>query len=241
MSRWTERADVASKRLRPDSGDAVAPRRPRSPAWYTGLVPRFSRGFAPLVALGLATGCTAARVHSAEGVPRFAELADAPPSTLASIDIERFRGRWYVVRSNFEFWTKRDRSDPSFVYEPIPDAAVVKLDDRVDFRQRGRARKYDGVDLQDPTRAGHFQWRGDGALYGVVNQWYVVHVEPDDRWAIIYFSKSNFGTGAGVEVIARAPTLDAEDDARARAIIAADPFLRPRAQGMFAPRHGASR
>ena len=84
---------------------------------------------------------------------------------------------------------------------------------------------------------GHFQWRGDGALYGVVNQWYVVHVEPDDRWAIIYFSKSNFGTGAGIEVIAREPRISADDERLALAIIGADPFLRARSDGLFAPPH----
>ncbi len=201
----------------------------------------------PLVAcaLALVVACTVADVRDASSVKRIADLRDAPPSTLATLDIERFSGRWYVVRSNFPFWTKHDRSDPSFVYTPIRDPqaepGLVKLADRVEFRQRGRARAYIGVDLQDPTRVGHFQWRGDGALYGVVNHWYVVHVEPDFRWAIVYFSKSNFGSSAGLEVIARGTTLAPADERRAYRIIAADPFLRARGGGMFAPRHSTTR
>lgn len=240
MAAWTERARVRSKHQGSRGAAALAqPRVPR-PAWYTGPVPGFSSRIALVAAIALLGGCTAARVKTDASVKRFAELTDTPPSTLRVIDLDRFVGRWYVVRSNFAFWTEKDRSDPSFVYARIPDRRVVKLDDRVDFRQRGRARRYDGVDLQDPTRPGHFQWRGDGALYGVVNQWYVVHVDPDYRWAIIYFSKSNFGTGAGVEIIARTDTIDPQDRAAAEAIIAADPFLRPRASGMFTPKRGAS-
>jgi hypothetical protein len=191
-------------------------------------------------ALALAS-CTVANVRDASSVQRVADLRDVPPSAVATLDVERFSGRWYVVRSNFPFWTKHDRSDPSFVYTPIRDPhaqpGLVKLADKVEFRQRGRARLYVGVDLQDPTRAGHFQWRGDGGLYGVVNHWYVVHVEPDHRWAIVYFSRSNLGTSAGLEVIARQTTLAPEDERRAYAIIAADPFLRSRSAGMFRPRH----
>jgi hypothetical protein len=198
-------------------------------------------GLALVLVLGTASACTAARQRDANGVPRFAALDDAPPSTVAQLDLDRFAGRWYVVRSNFAFWTKRERSDPSFVYQPIHEGGdepgLGKLADRVEFHQRGRARKYVGVDLQDPTRAGHFQWRGDGALYGLVDQWYVVHVEPDHRWAIVYFSRSNWGTDAGLEIIARTPTLDPADVARAEAIIAADPFLRARSAGMYSPRH----
>jgi hypothetical protein len=198
--------------------------------------------FALACALALAVpGCTVRDARDARGVARIADLDDAPPSTLRELDVGRFSGRWYVVRSNFPFWTKKDRTDPSFLYLPIVDPqaqpGLVKLDDRVEFRQRGRARRYVGVDLQDPTRAGHFQWRGDGALYGLVNHWYVVHVAPDFDWAIVYFSESNFGSDAGLEVIARVPELQPEAEREAMAIIAADPFLAARSAGMYTPRH----
>lgn len=196
----------------------------------------FRRAAALLVVLA---ACSAANASSADRVPPFAELKDVPPSTVRELDLDRFVGRWYVVVSNFEFWTKRDRSDPSFRYERIADPNVVKLADRVDYRQRGKDKAFVGVDLQDPSRAGHFHWQGDGLLYGVKNQWFVAKVDDEYRWAVIYFSKSNFGTGAGLEIISRTPTLSPADRVEALAFITADPFLSGRAAGLFDPPHRA--
>jgi lipocalin len=202
--------------------------------------PRVTLHRAAVLFVALAA-CSAAKATSADRVPKFATLDDAPPSTVEALDLDRFVGRWYVVVSNFEFWARRERSDPSFHYERIPDPKVVKLADRVDYRQRGRQKDFVGVDLQDPSRAGHFHWQGDGLLYGVKNQWFVVKVDEEYRWAVIYFSKSSFGTGAGVEIISRTPTLAPADRVEALAFITADPFLSKRANGLFDPPHGEAR
>lgn len=191
------------------------------------------------LALALSCSCSAATATSPDRVTPFAELKDAPPSTLHSLDLDRFAGRWYVVVSNFDFWSRRARSDPSFSYTRLPGSGVTKLADRVDYRQRGRPKTLVGVDLQDPSRAGHFHWQGDGWLYGVKNQWFVVAVDDEYRWAVIYFSKSTFGTSAGLEIIARRPHLSPAERIEALAIITADPFLRARAQMLFDPPHAS--
>jgi hypothetical protein len=93
------------------------------------------------------------------------------------------------------------------------------------------------VDLQDPTLAGHFQWRGEGLLNLIVSHWYVVALDPDYRWLVTYFADSNVGTGAGMDIYAREPCLSVDDEAAAIRAIFSDGWLAERAGGLFRVAH----
>lgn len=191
-----------------------------------------------LIALVLLSGC--ATIPRGAAVPAAATLADVPSATLSALDAETLAGTWYVVATNFAYWERAARTDVRFVYTPQAHDGPVALGDVVLYRERGRERRFVGFDLQDPTRAGHFQWQGHGALRPVKNQWYVVHLDPEAGWGVIYFSGSNFGTGAGLEIITRSPTPGAEVVDAAVGVIRANPELAARGTEMLPVRHAGA-
>jgi hypothetical protein len=191
--------------------------------------------WAVLLAAGVLAlvGCSAASPAAQRTLKPASELRDVPPATLTQLASEEIEGQWYVKLSNYGFWERRSRTSPSFSYRLRADSdELVMLDDHVAFEQRGRPRTFDGVDLQDPTLAGHFQWRGHGSLYGVVNHWYVVGLDPAGEWMVIYFPPSSLGTSAGLEVITRDEDPPKSTLDTARAYIDADADLRERATGL---------
>lgn len=157
-----------------------------------------------------------------------------PPATLSVLDAADIEGLWYVVDSNYRYWSKKERNRPRFEYtrRPNPNGELVLFDDHVTFFQGDREKEFLGVDIQDPELPGHFQWRGDGALYGVVNQWFVVGIDKEAGWMVIYFPPSSLGTAPGLEIITREQHPSDEVLAAARQHIAADADLSERAKGM---------
>ena len=160
-------------------------------------------------------------------------LEEVPPSTVRELDIDRFSGRWYVTITNYDFW-KPPRANTSIHYEII-DQQAWKLRDIVSYTPgEGQQREQIiGVDLQDPTLAGHFQWRGDQLLHMIVSHWFVVALDPEYRWAVTYFGDSNVGTGAGIDVYVREPCDSHSHEAEALRAVFTDPFLSRRAGGLF--------
>ncbi len=166
-------------------------------------------------------------------------LEEVPPSTVRTLDIERFSGRWYVTLTNYDFW-KPPRANTTIHYEII-DQQAWKLRDIVSYTSRESREREQiiGVDLQDPTLAGHFQWRGDQLLHMIVSHWFVVALDPEYRWAVTYFGDSNVGTGSGIDVYVREPCNSRSHEAAALRAVFADPFLSRRAGGMFRIPHDA--
>ena len=143
-----------------------------------------------LITLSLLTGCgwSSADAVDASSVTRAHALDEVPPSTVRRLDVPRIMGTWYVVATNYDFWA--GRANTTISYEPIDgpvgvDPSLVKLRDVVaytdGFGGDATPGTVVGVDLQDPSLAGHFQWRGDGLLHVIVSHWYVVAVDPDYR------------------------------------------------------------
>ncbi|MEZ4443858.1 MAG: hypothetical protein R3B72_32595 [Polyangiaceae bacterium] len=207
------------------------------------------RPLALCLAFALPTGVwactwTSADDRDASDVTRARALGDVPPSAARELAIEPLLGRWYVVLSSYDFW--RGRSDTTIDYAIIPGPAgtapdLLKLRDEVGYRDEGEPDAIVGVDIQDPTLSGHFQWRGDGLLHLIVSHWYVVARDPKGAWLVTYFADSNLGTGAGLDVYARRPCLSPEREAEALAAIFDDPWLAPRARGIFRIPHAGAR
>ncbi|MCA9672483.1 MAG: hypothetical protein KC503_43110 [Myxococcales bacterium] len=189
---------------------------------------------------GSGCGWTSANARDARDVPRASALPQVPPSTLRALDVERFLGKWHIVATNYDFWKTRTHATVTYQRIGAAGGKPVKLRDVVAYRdlpwcpaKRPSPGDVVGVDIQDPSRAGHFQWRGDGLLHLIRSQWFVVWVSPDYQHAVTWFADSNFGTGSGTDVYSRSPSItDAKlgevlDEARR------DPFIAERSRGMF--------
>lgn len=161
-------------------------------------------------------------------------MKDVPDAALEEFDAHLLEGTWYVTHSSFPYWKKKDRHDVRFNYFFRQDSMdIVMFDDRAEYKQGDRQKVFRGVDLQDPTMPSHFTWRGDGGLYGIVNHWYVVGIDPDAGWMVVCFPPSSLGTAAAVEVVFRDVNPSPETTKAALDHIERDPDLRERAKGLM--------
>ena len=156
-----------------------------------------------------------------------------PPSVPrgGAFDAKRLEGGWTVAASNFPMWLEGNKTDPNFIYRLRPGTSPVELVDIVAYTQSGRRDTIEGTDTQDPASPSHFTWRGDGLLAAFSSDWIVAHAGPDDRWLILYFTKT-FATPEGVDVIVKKPPLSAEDRTDIQQTLAASPFLKSKSAGL---------
>lgn len=122
--------------------------------------------------------------------------------------IQFLLGTWMICSTNFPMWTKGGKLHPTFNYSIVADRENV-LFDEVKYVQKGKEKSIRGYDMQDPEDASKFTWRGKGLLFIAKSRWQVVLKDPQEKWAVIYFSKTLF-TPEGVDIIAR-EKLNKED------------------------------
>lgn len=167
------------------------------------------------------------------------------PEPASGIETPRLMGAWYILITNYGFW--RGRTHPRIEYDPLePDAdGRTRFRDSLRYRQRdllGRPKQKVLVGVDVSERPGQFTWRGDGLLRVIKSRWCVPIVDPDYRWAVTWFARSNVGTAAGLDIYTRDPSIPQAllDDILAK--MRAHPFLgrpdRPgqprRCDGLFA-------
>lgn len=167
-------------------------------------------------------------------VPALLGCATLPPGVprTDSFEAKRLSGGWHVLASNFPMWLTGEKTDPVFIYGiKSPPGEPAKLDDTVAYNESGRRETIEGTDTQDPNMPSHFTWRGNGLLAAFASDWAVVATAPDDRWMILYFTKT-IATPEGVDVIGRTPEISEEDRAAVERLLARDPFLLERSRGL---------
>ena len=151
--------------------------------------------------------------------------ARSAPETLSLSTLE---GRWHVIATTFPMW--RDRCDVTFSYGTRTEHSVS---DVVAFTDpKGTPDTIEGVDTQHDTVPTHLTWRGRGVLSLFTSEWDVVAVAEDASWVVLAFG-ATLATPAGVDVIARAPTLDQQTIDAAIARAASDPLIAPRTAGLY--------
>ncbi|ELU42990.1 TrfA domain-containing protein [Rhizoctonia solani AG-1 IA] len=115
----------------------------------------------------------------------------------------------------------QSRSDVTITYSPLlvsPSSTTIKFDDVVEYRSRSSPgspkSRVVGVDTLVATphdapegyvSAVSYHWRGKGWLMIATSKWQVLGYDPDQGWAVTYFSKTLF-TPAGLDIYARDPT-----------------------------------
>ena len=148
-----------------------------------------------------------------------------------SFDASRLEGGWHVLASTFPMWLEGNKKDPIFIYRKTSTSGPAELADTVAYTESGRRETIEGTDTQDPATPAHFTWRGKGLLAAFTSDWVVVHAPQDQRWVVLYFTKT-LATPEGVDVIARVPVLTPEERALVEKTIAGDPFLKGKAGGI---------
>lgn len=160
-----------------------------------------------------------------------ATLPPGVPRTDA-FDARRLSGGWHVLATNFPMWLAGDKTDPVFLYRlTSAPGETARLDDTVAYNESGRRETIEGTDTQDPNMPSHFTWRGNGLLAAFASDWVVVAAAPDDRWMILYFTKT-IATPEGVDVIGRTPDISEEDRAAVERMLSKDPFLLEKSRGL---------
>ncbi|KAJ1305713.1 hypothetical protein OPQ81_010448 [Rhizoctonia solani] len=142
-----------------------------------------------------------------------------PSLSREQFDIDKFMGKWHVIRSTLPLW--KSRSDVTITYSPLlisPSSDTLKFDDVVEYRSRsspGSAKsRIVGVDTlvtrphgapEGYTSGVSYHWRGKGWLMIATSNWQVLGYDSNQGWAVTYFSKTLF-TPAGLDVYVRDPT-----------------------------------
>lgn len=167
------------------------------------------------------------------------------PEPAPGIETSRFMGAWYILFSNATFWRQRTHPRVDYSELSIDDEGRTRFVDSLRYRQgdllgREQRKSVFGVDVVE--RAGQFSWRGKGTLFVVKGRWSVPLIEPDYRWAVAYFARSNVGSGPELGIYTRHPTISQATLDQILAAIHEHPFLaaaeRPgqprRCDGLFA-------
>jgi hypothetical protein len=132
------------------------------------------------------------------------------PEPAPGIEHSRLLGSWYVLITNYGFW--RERTHPHIEYSPLsPDAnGRARMLDSLRYRQAdmlGRVQRKLLVGIDVAEREGQFQWRGQGMLWVIKSRWCVPLVDPNYRWIVNYFARSNVGNAPGLDILTRDPSI----------------------------------
>ncbi|MEZ4293531.1 MAG: hypothetical protein R3B70_01040 [Polyangiaceae bacterium] len=176
-------------------------------------------------------GIALAMAAIAAGSMGCAELPANVPRA-EGFDARQLSGGWHVLASNFPMWLEGNKSEPNFIYRVLPGEEPVRLDDIVAYTESGRRETIEGTDTQDPQSPAHFTWRGKGLLAAFSSDWVVVARGPEDRWLVLYFTKT-LATPEGVDVIARTPELSPEDRESVEKLLANHSFLKEKSKGIL--------
>lgn len=140
--------------------------------------------------------------------------------------IPTLMGTWFICSTNFPMWLKGDKLDPTFTYSATSKkASVPVLLDEVKYRKKGKQKTLTGYDYQDKHDPSAFVWRGKGLLSLVRSSWRVAMLDPEGKWAVIWFSKTLF-TPEGVDIISRQASLTTEQLNQIKRQMADAPLLK---------------
>lgn len=162
--------------------------------------------------------------------------ADELPEPDPAFEERRFVGAWWVLVSNDSNW--RERTHPRVEFERVG----ARLAEQRRYRVAGLLGRRPRVetDLDRIVRAGEFERPGGLLALGRV-RWSVPLVDAAAGWAVLFRARSRVGHPAGLDIVARGPSIEQAllDDVLAR--MRAHPFLgasvdgEPRCAGLFAP------
>lgn len=157
------------------------------------------------------------------------------PSPSPALALERLRGAWYVIASDRSPW--RLRTHPRLDLEPLEHGRLATSTSycELDWVGREHARVHHAVACPIADRVGQFEIQGLPWLRR--ERFCVAAVEPDHRWAVLWFAGLALGSPTGLDVLSRDPWIP---QARLDAIVAAiaeHPRLAAHRAGLHATTH----
>ena len=148
------------------------------------------------------------------------------PAPAAKLELERLLGAWYVLISNQGFW--RARTHPRIEHDRPAPGSRGELRSSMRFRQPdllGRVQRkviYGGDVIAED---GAYVWRGEGLLRVVECRWCVPLIDPEGRWVVAWFGRTNLGRGGGLGIHTRDPSIPQAMLDEILAQVRAHPFL----------------
>ena len=128
-------------------------------------------------------------------------------------DPNRALGLWHILATNLNMW--KDRLTPTITYsihDRLPDGRV-RLDDLVEYYTRRPFSGFvptsvKGIDTQNETKAGRFQWQGNGVLKLIRSDFGFIFVDDETpsnepyQWVATMFGSTLF-TSCGIDLMTR--------------------------------------
>ena len=140
-------------------------------------------------------------------------IEDINTTCVAELDIYRATGLWHILASNVNIW--KDKLTPTVTYSihhQLPDGRVC-LNDLVEYSSKRlcfgyRPTSMEGINTQIDERTSRYQWRGNGVLKFLTNDFGFIFVDNEtasDRpyqWIAMIYSSTFFSSG-GINLMTR--------------------------------------
>ncbi len=120
------------------------------------------------------------------------------------IPLEKLGGTWYINKSNFKMWLKKNNHNPTFNYSLAEKNGVKGLKDIVAFQKKKKEKEIVGFDTPLNSENTKFEWRGKGLLSLFKSKWEIIYSTND--FIIIHFQKT-LVTAEGYDIISRQKNL----------------------------------
>ncbi len=117
-----------------------------------------------------------------------------------AIPLTKLEGTWYINKSNFKMWLKKNNHNPTFNYAIEKKEGKEGLKDMVAYQKKKKVKEIEGFDKALDESNTKFEWRGKGILGLFKSKWEILYFGND--FAIIHFEKTLF-TAEGYDVISR--------------------------------------
>lgn len=131
--------------------------------------------------------------------------ASEPNEAVASVDLDRYAGRWYEIAHLPMYFQRKCVGDTTAEYTPQPDGTMAvrnrcRTEDGSFQQADGEARKVDGSTSKLEVRfaPGWLSW-----LPMVWGDYWVIALDPDYQWAMVGAPKADY-----LWILSRTPTLD---------------------------------
>ena len=174
---------------------------------------------------------------------------DIDATSVDDFDPYRATGLWHILATNLNMWKGKLTPTVTFsIHDQLPDGRVPLNERRAYHRKRPgdghRPTRLEGTNMQLPTKASRYAWRGNGILKVFTSEFGFVFVDNEtasDRpyqW-VATLSGTTFFSSGGINLMTRTrqpPTHVLNDFVR---FCRDHPILRAKAGNMFYTREKA--